>query len=104
MTTEKFEQLDGSTAIALLSVRYRALRAAGVEPEEATMVAGHPHVRLADVIDLVRRGFPAQTALRRVLDAQALVLEDATSSHVLFAFPRPAGRDAGPPKERRCGK
>ena len=71
MTTKRFETLDGATAIALLSARYRALRAAGVEPEEATMVAGHPHVHLADVIDLVRRGVPAQTAFRRVLDAHA---------------------------------
>ena len=68
--TDNFKEID-STAAAIHRVRYRALTDLGVDPEEAAVMAANPELRLADVIDLVRRGFPAHTALRIVLEGHA---------------------------------
>lgn len=71
VTTDEFEEMDDSTAVAILRVRYRVLTGFGLDPEEAAVMAADPELRLVEVIDFLRRGFPARTALRIVLDAHA---------------------------------
>ncbi len=66
MTAEEFETLDEARAVALLSLRFRTLASAGIDPCEAALMAGRVAVPLADLVDLVRRGFTAEEVLRVV--------------------------------------
>ncbi len=66
MTAEEFETLDEAQAVALLSLRFRTLASVGIDPSEAALIAGRVDVPLADLVDLVRRGFTAEEVLRLV--------------------------------------
>ena len=67
VTSEEFEELDVSAAVALLHARYRTLADAGFDCDEALVVAVHPELDLGEVIALLDRGCPVRTVLRILL-------------------------------------
>ena len=67
MTVEEFEVLQESEAEHLLRVRLRELIAAGFDWDQALVLATHIEVDPERARDLLRRGCPAETALRILL-------------------------------------
>ena len=67
MTAAQLEAFDVSEAEAVLHWRFDALVGAGYDPGDALVLCGHLEVDLHLATDLVRRGCPAETAVRILL-------------------------------------
>jgi hypothetical protein len=67
MTAAEFELLDETEAIGILRTRFHELMEGGFELEDALRLAVATHVDLHRASDLLRRGCPAETALRILL-------------------------------------
>ena len=67
MTAAELEVLDVSEAEAVLHWRFGALVGAGYAPDDALLLSSHLEIDLHLATDLVRRGCPADTAVRILL-------------------------------------
>jgi len=67
MTAAQFETLEAPEAEEVLRWRFEELVRAGYDPGHALVLASHVEVDLHLAVDLVRRGCPAETAIRIVL-------------------------------------
>ena len=67
MTAAQFELIDDTEAEVILRWRFDELVRAGYDIGSALMLASHVEVDLHAATELVRRGCPAETALRILL-------------------------------------
>jgi hypothetical protein len=67
MTAAQFELIDDTEAEVILRWRFDELVRAGYDIGAALMLASHVEVDLHAATELVRRGCPAETALRILL-------------------------------------
>ena len=64
MTAAEFELLTETEAEMVIGWRFHELSQAGYDVDAALLLATHAYVDLHVAIDLIRRGCPAETALR----------------------------------------
>jgi len=64
MTAAQFEQLEEPEAVEVLRWRFDVLLRVGFEIEQAAVLAANVEVDLHAAEDLMRRGCPADTAIR----------------------------------------
>jgi hypothetical protein len=67
MTAAQFEAIDETEAEMILRWRFDELVRAGYDVGMALMLASHVEIDLHDATELVRRGCPADTAVRILL-------------------------------------
>jgi hypothetical protein len=67
MTAAQFEAIDETEAEIILRWRFDELVRAGYDVGMALMLASHVEIDLHDATELVRRGCPADTAVRILL-------------------------------------
>ncbi|MBA2741221.1 MAG: hypothetical protein H0U46_04335 [Actinobacteria bacterium] len=67
MTAAQFEAIDESEAEMILRWRFDELARAGYDVGTALLLASHVEIDLHEATALVRRGCPADTAIRILL-------------------------------------
>jgi hypothetical protein len=67
MTAAQFEAIDETEAEMILRWRFDELLRAGYDVGSALLLASHVEIDLHSASSLVRRGCPAETALRILL-------------------------------------
>jgi hypothetical protein len=67
MTAAQFEAIDETEAEMILRWRFDELVRAGYDVGMALMLASHVEIDLHEATELVRRGCPADTAVRILL-------------------------------------
>jgi hypothetical protein len=67
MTAAQFEAIDETEAEMILRWRFDELLRAGYDVGSALLLASHVEIDLHSASELVRRGCPAETALRILL-------------------------------------
>ena len=67
MTAAQFEAIDETEAEIILRWRFEELVRAGYDVGTALMLASHVEIDLHGATELVRRGCPADTAVRILL-------------------------------------